>query len=62
MGTLKKRIEINEELDKPNVVKVISEVNNYAIYVLRYCMTYERDGRWLFTINILGHMDIKHGF
>lgn len=45
MGTLKKRIEVNEELDNPNVVKVINDVNDYAIYFSRYCMPYERDGK-----------------
>lgn len=45
MGTLKKRIEVNEELDNPNVVKVINDLNDYAIYFSRYCMPYERDGK-----------------
>ena len=45
MGTLKKRIEKDIELNDPNVVKVITDINNYAIYFSRYCMPYERDGK-----------------
>lgn len=44
MGTLKKRIEVEEELDNPNVVKVIDDVNGDAIYFSRYTIPYERDG------------------
>lgn len=43
MGTLKKLIEVDAELDNPNVVKVINDVNDYAIYFSRYCLPYERD-------------------
>jgi len=45
MGTLKKRIEDVEELANPNVVKVITDVNDYAIYFSRFCLPYERDGK-----------------
>ena len=45
MGTLKKKIELEEESKNPNVVKVISDINNYAIYFSRYCLPYERDGK-----------------
>ncbi|EGP4707114.1 3-deoxy-manno-octulosonate cytidylyltransferase [Enterococcus faecium] len=45
MGTLKKHIEVQEELDNPNVVKVINDVNDYAIYFSRFCVPYERDGK-----------------
>lgn len=45
MGTLKKRIEVSEELNNPNVVKVINDVNDYAIYFSRYCLPFERDGK-----------------
>ncbi len=44
MGTLKKRIEVEEELDNPNVVKVITDVNDNAIYFSRFCLPYVRDG------------------
>lgn len=43
MGTLKKKIEDTSELDNPNVVKVISDVNDNAVYFSRYCIPYERD-------------------
>lgn len=43
MGTLKKRIESEEELNNPNVVKVISDCNDNAIYFSRFCLPYERD-------------------
>lgn len=45
MGTLKKKIEADDELNNPNVVKVITDVNDYAIYFSRYCLPYERDGK-----------------
>ena len=45
MGTLKKRINSQEELDNPNVVKVITDVNDNAIYFSRYCLPYNRDNR-----------------
>jgi 3-deoxy-manno-octulosonate cytidylyltransferase (CMP-KDO synthetase) len=45
MGTLKKLIEKDDELDNPNVVKVINDINDYAIYFSRYCLPYERDGK-----------------
>lgn len=43
MGTLKKKIETDDELNNPNVVKVITDVNDNAIYFSRYCLPYERD-------------------
>lgn len=43
MGTLKKKILEKEELDNPNVVKVISDINDYALYFSRFCIPYERD-------------------
>ena len=45
MGTLKKEIVVAEELDNPNVVKVITDVNDDAIYFSRFCLPYNRDGR-----------------
>ena len=44
MGTLKRIIDNKEELNNPNVVKVITDLNDYAIYFSRYCLPYERDG------------------
>lgn len=43
MGTLKKKIIKEDELDNPNVVKVISDVNDYAIYFSRYSIPYVRE-------------------
>lgn len=45
MGTLKKVIDEDEELDNPNVVKVVTDINDNAIYFSRYCLPYERDGK-----------------
>lgn len=45
MGTLKKKITAADELENPNVVKVISDKNDDAIYFSRYCLPYERDGK-----------------
>lgn len=45
MGTLKKRIVDENELENPNVVKVITDINNDAIYFSRYCIPFERDGK-----------------
>lgn len=45
MGTLKKKIEEEEELNNLNVVKVITDVNDDAIYFSRYTLPYERDGK-----------------
>lgn len=42
MGTLKKRIDNKEELENPNVVKVITDINDFAIYFSRFCLPYER--------------------
>lgn len=44
MGTLKKRIEDESEIMNPNVVKVISDIHDDAIYFSRYTIPYERDG------------------
>lgn len=44
MGTLKKKIEEEKELNDPNVVKVITALNDDAIYFSRYNLPYERDG------------------
>lgn len=45
MGTLKKKIDEDGELDNPNVVKVITDIKDYAIYFSRFCLPYERDGK-----------------
>lgn len=45
MGTLKKEITDENELNNPNVVKVITNVEGDAIYFSRYCLPYERDSQ-----------------
>ena len=44
MGTLKQRISSKEELENPNVVKVITDLDDRAIYFSRYCLPYNRNG------------------
>lgn len=43
MGTLMKKIELEEELNNPNVVKVIADKKGYAIYFSRFTIPYTRD-------------------
>lgn len=43
MATLKKRIDNSEDLNNPNVVKVITDYNNDAIYFSRYPIPYMRN-------------------
>lgn len=62
MGTLKKRIDNEEELDNPNVVKVISDINDFAIYFSRYCLPYERDGKKTLHYKHIGAYGYKVSF
>lgn len=62
MGTLKKAIEDESELDNPNVVKVINDVNDYAIYFSRYCLPYERDGKKVVHYKHIGAYGYKTWF
>ena len=41
--TLKKKIESLEEMRSPNVVKVVTNVDNEALYFSRHCIPYDRD-------------------
>ena len=43
MATLKKEIQNPLELDDPNVVKVVTDTKNNAIYFSRFCIPYERN-------------------
>lgn len=43
MCTLKKKITLIEEMNNPNVVKVITDKNSNAIYFSRFCIPYSRD-------------------
>ena len=44
MGTLKKKIEIAEELDNPNVVKVVTGADGSALYFSRSRIPFNRSG------------------
>ena len=44
MGTLKKKIEIAEELDNPNVVKVVTGADGRALYFSRSRIPFNRSG------------------
>src|SRR5690349_13552866 len=44
MGTLKKRISLPEEVVNPNVVKVVTDQNDRAIYFSRLPIPYVREG------------------
>jgi len=44
MGTLKKKIDDPSEIDNPNIVKVVTNLLEDAIYFSRYPIPYERDG------------------
>ena len=44
MGTLKKKIEIAEELDNPNVVKVVTDAAGNALYFSRSRIPFNRSG------------------
>lgn len=44
MATLKKQIYEDNEINNPNIAKVITDVNNYAIYFSRSTIPFNRDG------------------
>lgn len=44
MATLKRRITLQEDIEDPNIVKVIVDKNDNAIYFSRYPIPYNRDG------------------
>lgn len=44
MGSLRKAITASNEVDNPNVVKVITDINNDAIYFSRFSLPYDRNG------------------
>lgn len=50
MATLKKRLYDEDDINNPNIAKVITDVNNDAIYFSRSTIPYNRDG----------HNDIKY--
>lgn len=62
MGTLKKLIDEDEELENPNVVKVITDTNDNAIYFSRYCLPYEREGKHVKHYKHIGAYGYKTWF
>lgn len=62
MGTLKKLIVDEVELENSNVVKVITDVNNDAIYFSRYCIPYERDSKYAKHYKHIGIYGYKKWF
>ncbi len=55
MGTLKTKIINKNEIDNPNCVKVITDINNDALYFSRSSIPYNRDG---LEINYYKHLGI----
>lgn len=43
IATVRKKIENNEEINNPNVVKVVCDKNDFAIYFSRHAIPYYRD-------------------
>ena len=62
MGTLKKEIEGSQEFDNPNVVKVVTDINNNALYFSRYCIPYNRDNNIIKHYKHIGVYGYKVGF
>lgn len=62
MGTLKKEITVEEELNNSNVVKVICDVNEYAIYFSRFCLPFERDEKKVTHYKHIGAYGYKKWF
>lgn len=44
MGTLKERINNIEDIENPNIVKVITDINDNAVYFSRHPIPYNRNG------------------
>lgn len=44
MATLKKKITLQDDINNPNIVKVVTDKNNNALYFSRYPIPYNRDG------------------
>lgn len=61
IGTLAKQIHNKEELFNPNVVKVVMDENNKALYFSRQAIPYCRDadyGSWLSKMDYYKHIGI----
>lgn len=62
MGTLKKQIELPEELENPNVVKVITDMEDNAIYFSRYAIPFVRNGNAVKVYKHIGIYGYKKDF
>ena len=61
MATLKTRITNNEELKDPNVVKVVTDINGFALYFSRFPIPYVRDsGQWSVVSGQKKNIHYKH--
>ena len=61
IATLKKKISGMQELLSPNVVKVITDINNYALYFSRFPIPFQRgteQGSWLENHDYYKHIGI----
>lgn len=56
MATLKKRITSREDIENPNVAKLITDINNNAIYFSRSTIPYNRDN--LETVKYYKHIGV----
>lgn len=56
MATLKKRITSHEDIENPNIAKLITDVNNNAIYFSRSTIPYNRDN--LETVKYYKHIGV----
>jgi len=45
MATLKKKIEDEKEINNPDIVKVVTDINNNALYFSRFPIPYIRDNK-----------------
>lgn len=62
MGTLKKKIEFEDEINNPNVVKVITDCNDDAIYFSRYPVPYIRNNSFVELYKHVGAYAYKKWF
>ncbi len=62
MATLKKRIINDKEIENNNVVKVITDIHDQAIYFSRYSLPYNRDGNSIVYYKHIGIYGYKVGF
>ena len=62
MGTLKKRIEDQQEIADPNVVKVVTDRFENAIYFSRATIPFSRDGEKMPALQTYRAVCLSEGF